>query len=271
MLAGSFMKIFGTFCALLLPLAAYAQQDQSQLIQEAVLVQSVSIGRASSATPGAVPVNAELRNISRKSIYAFDIECTSTYSDGSTRAAKAGVDLLANYVFELKDPALTPRPNMLLRPGESYASGASAPLGKDGAPPVGGSCAITMLTFDDRTALGDHNAIQKVAKGRSFLYTQYAGVVSDLKSVVDTSDPIQAMEKRRDELLKPAPGDPDVSGPNGRLSPNSGRAQWFEILVRGNGGNSMETRRTMIRTAINDYQRYVDVLKLHTILQEERR
>ncbi len=130
MLTGSFTKIFGRFCVLLLPLNAFAPQDQSKWIQTSVLVRSVSIGRASPATPGAVPVHAELQNISGKSIYAFDIECTATYSDGSTRATMSGVDLLANYVFELKDPALTPRPNMLLRPGESYATGTSAPLGE---------------------------------------------------------------------------------------------------------------------------------------------
>jgi hypothetical protein len=260
------MRKLNAVCVLLFPLAAHAQPDYDPRIQDSLIVRSVTIGKTGPLTPAAVPVNAELYNASPRSIYAFKIECTSTYGDGSTSINRVGVDLLANYVFELKDPAFTPRPNMLLRPSETYKGGVSAFLAKDGTVPISASCVVTTLVFDDRTALGDHKTVQEIVDGRLALYAQYAGVVSDMKSVVETNDPIQAMEKRRDELLKRRPEDPDVRGPSGqRLSPNSARAQWLETLVRG---NTHEVNRSMIRTAISDFQMYADALKLHATLRE---
>jgi hypothetical protein len=276
-------------CSAVSILVAIAQQPTQALRSPARVALSgvAAITRVdietAKATNGRVPFAIQIHNISPKTIYAYALTGTATYADGSVRSiGPNSSDLIALYVNE----SLVPRwmtlelekqhkklPE-LLRSGESYTSALYAPLGADGAAPISAEAAVTMVTFEDRTALGDSNEIRKIATSRKERTLAVAGLLEDLRIVIGADDPALAGEARLREVAAGRAMSPDgqplsaviiedVSGRKIESDMRRTRANLLQGALVGTNGD-----RTRIASRIADNEQHLRVLREQSILLE---
>lgn len=120
-----------------------------------------------------------------------------------------------------------------------------------------------MIVFGDRTALGSTEDIGAVVRSRSTQIEQFAGIVSGLKLVAQSPDPLKAAEARSHELRSPETGDSPTTFRAG--DPDSQNRFWAErvlMLVKAVDGD-----KRRIGWSIANSQALLDALKVHAELQ----
>jgi hypothetical protein len=247
----------------------------------------VDYGRAGR---GSIPVNIEVQNRWPKAVYAFRASLKARYGPGTTASTFDLIDLLPKYVTAGREAPDNPEHAALLRSGETYAFAMNLTLARDGSPPIDVDATVDAVIFEDRTALGDAQAIQNLAHSRALRAQITEGLVEDLTFVVQAPDPMEAMQARLVALLTaqsaaPMPGKPSGKPPKG--APPQGNAlstlatikdakghvvaakdgaseriQKLEAIVKSAGGD-----KTKIGAIIAEQQDFVKALELHSTLQ----
>jgi hypothetical protein len=238
---------------------------QPTTIQKAISVGSVSI-KAPVGSQNYIPLTVQLQNTSKLPIYAFKIQFVATWPDGSIKTSESTLDFLALYVWAEIGPQPSPVPP-IFRSGESYTAEGGVPVA-DGTAPVSAVATITMVVFEDRTAIGSRRDLDGVSRLRLQQADQYAGVVEDLESILDSpGDPVSAAEARSKELIASKPGDPDLNGSHANhSSPNDMRAQMLLTYVKSVHGDKFRLKKQIVENLV-----YVSALKLHATLREVAR
>jgi len=208
--------------------AARAAIDQVAAVQQ-VSLEPVATGSGT----GAASVNFQVKNLSRKTIYAIGYSITVKYADGSTQAAKSHtLDLLPVYFeriyFEKSLTPGAPRSALppLLRPNETFADAGMAtsfPLDRSQSLPVLAQPTIDMLIFEDGAALGDPKSIQRIRNSRQSKIDQISTLIEDLEDVVKADNPQQASVARVEDSLA------------GRLKDKNGNPAGFTIITDSEG------------------------------------
>jgi len=151
---------------------------------------------------GTVPVTIQLRNISQKAIYALEFSVSGAYADGSVRTnGRFSVDLLGSYLFDTLHYETRP-PYQLFRPGDLFTEkGNALPLGPGNSAPVSADVAVTTVVFEDRTALGDPERINRIFAGRSDDADDTAAVIDSLQLILKAPDPVKAALEREQAII----------------------------------------------------------------------
>jgi hypothetical protein len=154
----------------------------------------------------AARLRLELRSTSEKTIYAFGYAVMARYADGSTESKNGlSVDLLPLYfeqsiVPETGRKFLTP----LLRHGETYTDAgflSNFPLDSSQSLPISVQPNVTMLLFEDGSAIGDSKLVQQIFDARRAQAEEIAGVIQDLRDILQADDPLKAAAVREEDVL----------------------------------------------------------------------
>jgi hypothetical protein len=231
--------------------------SQAARIAASLAVRAVTIVPPS---PGAnrVDVAVQLQNTCQKAIDAASFTLKAEYADGTEAVSSQGFDLLDLYVStSYLDQALQ-RTVSLLRPGETYSAKGYVALEKDGSVPVMVEAQVTMIIFEDRTALGYRWEIDRTLNLRAQVAELYAGVVEDLAFVAKSGNVLQALRARRQDLLS---GRVAV-GARGGPSVLANRAQTLQNLA--NTLNPADASR--LGYEIAKYQALAEAETTHSVL-----
>jgi hypothetical protein len=135
-------KLFAVMTALLfvtLFCSAAAQAQTLDQIAVSANVHGVSNGRAQ--------VDVTLGNHSQKTITAWTWSVEARYADGSTKSHSGTVDVLSDL--------LEPNIGLSFRPATSRTFQDAFPLGANADLPTSAFASLSMVVFDDDTAIGD--------------------------------------------------------------------------------------------------------------------
>jgi len=255
-----------------LAVSASGQKAPARPVEGIAVIESVKIQKDQSV-PGFVPVEVRLRNVSQHDIYGIRLDLTAQYTDGSTRPEVLGTDLLAGYLPR-GEHEVGPQSAQLatFRSGETWQGRAEVHLGPDGAPPVGVQCQVTMVAFEDGTAIGSSEAIERLTQMRNAELDLHANLLSDFKAVAAASDPIQGAERRTKQILAEAAANNDKhvlrSGPTTGTTSISWRAQHLEGVVASARGNA-EILKVIVADRVALEEAWVKALRNQPTLKEK--
>jgi hypothetical protein len=152
--------------------------SQRALLDETLLV---TVHMAAAPTGNSVPVSVDLLNISSKTITAFAFTVVARYADGTEANAWKSLDILGGTIFK-SEPGTLRSGGGTLRSSETLHSSVLLRLGSRGSLPTFAAGRATTVLWDDRTALGDAEEIQRILDHRRDLGTQLRAVVADLRA-----------------------------------------------------------------------------------------
>jgi hypothetical protein len=157
----------------------------------------------SAVRSGSVGVDVELQNLSSKTITAYRCSWSASYADGTRNQGSGwGTDLLyGDVVPKMPDAPSGPQ----LGPGKTYLGKASVPIGLDGSPPASVAVTITMIVFDDGTALGDPWAAQAIAQVRRAYAKDRADLIAELRDARAAATSDKDLANRLDQLAAAGP------------------------------------------------------------------
>jgi hypothetical protein len=163
----------------LLPLfcVATAQAQTVDQISVSTQVQGVVDGWAR--------VEVKLKNDSSKTITAWAWSVEARYVGGSTKLHSGTVDVVSDL--------LGPDRALAFRPGTSRTFQDSLPLGENADLPTSAVASLTMVVFDDDTAIGDRLRIGRLAASRSSLAALEAEELQEVQKAVKDSSPKDAI------------------------------------------------------------------------------
>jgi hypothetical protein len=139
---------------------AVADADQTAMNQ-ALVVQTVDVD--SHAAGGAVSADVHMQNAGGKAIAAYECRLLVTFDDGTQSTQNLIEDVLPSLAearFVSRTPGMT-RPGNRgdLFAGQVYTAKTAIRLAANGARPIAATGSISMVVYDDGTALGDAEAI----------------------------------------------------------------------------------------------------------------
>ncbi len=154
-------------------------------------------------------------NVSSRRIVVFSYSATARYADGSEQTTRHRVDLLTTLMMERLRPLGVDQktPSERLGPGDSRKITALFPLSGDGLAPVSVTTRISMVVFDDSTALGELAEIRQLQSQQMEFAEMLAAEVADLRTVKDSASPKDTLDK----LIMSLEGKAST-GNSGRLS-----------------------------------------------------
>jgi hypothetical protein len=173
--------------------AARAALDQS------LYPVAIKIGTAQGAS---VPVEVDLQNFSLKTITAYSVAFVGHYADGSERTQGRTEDILADTVMSrVPGNRVISSPGTLnsheIRPVKIFV-----PLGPGGLPPTDVTAKVTMVIFEDRTALGDPFWVQTTFDGRKKASEADGALLAELRKLLARPEVQDASEPDRTKLIQ---------------------------------------------------------------------
>lgn len=183
------------FCALL-QASASAQNPAAPSVSGLVAVESVKIQKDQVAY-GFVPIEVTLRTVSHHDIYGIGIDLNLQFADGSARTRPFEMDLVGSYLPRSPHEVGPVSPELAtFRSGETWHRKIDVPLGPGGTP-VGAQSRVKMVAFEDGSAFGPREAIERLTQMRAVSLELHSSLLADFKAVATSSDPILGAEQRR--------------------------------------------------------------------------
>jgi hypothetical protein len=130
-----------------------------------------------------------LKNNSPRTVTAWAWTVEERYADGSMKAHSGTVDVLS----DLLAVQLQPGTDVAFGPGTSRTFQESLPLGPSGALPTRTIAKMTMVVFDDNTAVGDAVYIRRLAAERKGQAASYAEELAKIEEALRASAPKEAL------------------------------------------------------------------------------
>jgi len=123
-----------------------------------------------------IPVDIEVQNMSAKTITAFTVSVSTRLGDGTEKSRETSVDCLGKIIDpgEHADQPFTPGSVRHLR--------GDADRDRDGLAPIYVDGQVTMVIFEDRTAIGDPSAIREALQLRARRSQYFADLLADVRS-----------------------------------------------------------------------------------------
>jgi len=225
----------------------------------------------------AARIKLELTSTSEKTIYALGYAVMARYADGSTESRNGlSVDLLPLY-FEQSLVPETGRKFLapLLRQGETYTDAGflfNFPLDSSQSLPISVQPSVTLLIFEDGSAIGDSKAVQQIFDARRAQADEIAGVIQDLRDILQTDYPLKAAAIREDDVLAGRAKDKD-GNPVGwtTFTDSEGKVihktDWRQARAAHLQGALMGTNgeKSQILAQIAKNERFLTMLKEHSV------
>ena len=162
---------------ILLFCGAAAQAPALDQIAESATEHGVSNGLAQ--------VNVTLRNDSQKTISAWMWSVEARYADGSTESHSGTVDVVSDLLESNK--------GLSFRPATSRTFQDAFPLGAHADLPTSAVASLSMVVFDDDTAIGDRVRIARLAASRRSLAADAAEELVEIQKAVKDPSPKEAI------------------------------------------------------------------------------
>jgi hypothetical protein len=153
---------------------------------------------------GPVHVTAELENFSGKTITAYAVTFIAGYADGVQREQSLTEDILGETVLSRVPGVTVPTSAGTLNPHEVRPVKMSLPLGAGALPPVSATARVTMIIFEDRTAVGDPHWIQTVFDGRRTSSQQDEALLTELRELLARPEIRRSGEPEQTSALREA-------------------------------------------------------------------
>jgi hypothetical protein len=134
-------------------------------------------------------VDVTLTNNSPRIVTAWAWTVEGQYSDGSTKSHSGTVDALT----DLLAVPLQLGKDTSFRTGTSRAFPESLPLGPSGDLPTSTTAKMTMVVFDDDTAIGDAVKIRRLAAWRKEQAASYANELAKIQEALKAPSPKDAL------------------------------------------------------------------------------
>jgi hypothetical protein len=190
------------------PVPSAASLKHDDAVEAALKVKGISV-RSPFTSPqlqgaSVVPLEIEFVNVSHQAITAFEYRVRIRFSDGRDAPSEGGEDLIKDMATARLLPEIAD-PNATFAPGAHRKIARNLTFRAGGAMPVGVEVYPSMVLFEDRTALGDANAIAKAAAHRKAEAEYMAGLIADLDSAASSNDPATTLASRIAQLKKDPP------------------------------------------------------------------
>lgn len=251
----------------------FAQNPRQAAVDAVAIVKSVAIKPMSPRAPGSVSIAVQVQNLTKRTIYGLKLTGFVAWSDGSTKNVSVGpIDLVPLYVNVDLAPLGGPLPPTftkpsILRGGETYTVDARAAT-RNGISPTSATYTISMVAFEDQTAIGPHIDVQELMDLRVRGVANYQGNLADFQMVAGADDPVVAAVRRAKEIRAPQLAEDHlVDGGGKRISPNESRAAWLTSIVNSTPGGN-ENKRAVVVQYVPYYQKLIEITKLHSALRE---
>ena len=137
------------------------------------------------ASDGLAHLEVTLRNGSQKTITAWAWSSEGRYADASTRSHSGTVDVISDLLGPDKDLAF--------RSASSRTFEDSLPLGASGDLPTSAVAHLTMVVFNDDTAIGDPVQIRRFSAGRKSMAAREAEEQDQVEKALKDSSPKDAL------------------------------------------------------------------------------
>jgi len=134
---------------------------------------------------GKAQTDITLRNDSPKTITAWAWTVEGKYADGSTSSHSGIVDVISDL--------LAPNQSQAFRPGVTREFHDALPLGPYGERPISVDTRLTMLVFDDDTAVGDGHRIARFASSRKSMAALEADELDEIQKALKDPAPKNAV------------------------------------------------------------------------------
>jgi hypothetical protein len=129
-------------------------------------------------------VDVTLKNGTQKTITAWAWSVEGKYVDGTSSSHTGTVDVLSDL--------LAPNKNLVLRPATDRTFQDYLPLGQKGDPPTSAIAGLTLVVFEDDTAIGDQLEITRFFALRRSVATMEADELLDIQKALDSASPKEA-------------------------------------------------------------------------------
>jgi hypothetical protein len=137
---------------------------------------------------GHARVDITLKNVSQRTVTAWQWSVEGHYADGSTRSQSGALDDVSALI--------APDPTSAFRPGTTRTFQASLLADINGQPPSSATTTLLMVAFDDQTALGDHVLIARLASGRRSMAAQLIDQLDEVQKLLQAPSPKAAAKAR---------------------------------------------------------------------------
>ncbi|MGO9096042.1 MAG: hypothetical protein ACLQGV_12535 [Bryobacteraceae bacterium] len=176
------LRTMFTRCSLVVAvfIVAASTKTQAQTLDDV----SVSVA-VKGAVNGRAELEVTLRNGSQKIITAWAWSSEGRYADASTRSHSGTVDVITDL--------LGPDKFLAFRPGTSRTFEDSLPLGPSAGLPVSAVVHLTMVAFDDDTAVGDPAEIGGFSATRKSMAASEAEELDQVEKAVKGPSPKDAL------------------------------------------------------------------------------
>jgi hypothetical protein len=138
-------------------------------------------------------------NVSSRRIVTFSYSVSACYADGSEQTTRGKVDLLNSLMLDELRPLLgiaQDSPALeRLGPGDSRKITALFPLSALDQAPVSVAMSITMVVFDDNTAVGEPTEIESLQDERMMWVQMLSAAVADLRTVKNSPSPKETVDE----------------------------------------------------------------------------
>jgi hypothetical protein len=137
------------------------------------------------ASNGQAELEVTLRNGSQKTITGWAWSSEGRYADGSAKSHSGTVDVISDL--------LGPDKNLAFRSATSRTFEDSLPLGASGDLPISAVVHLTMVVFDDDTAVGDPVRIHRFSAGRKSMAALEAEEQDQVEKALKDPSPKDAL------------------------------------------------------------------------------
>ncbi len=137
------------------------------------------------AIDGLAHLEVTLRNGSQKTITAWAWSSEGSYADASTKSHSVTADVISDL--------LGPDRNMVFRPATTRTFEDSLPLGASGDLPSSAVVHLTMVVFDDDTAIGDPVEIRRFSATRKSMAASAAEEMDQVEKALKDPSPKDAL------------------------------------------------------------------------------
>jgi hypothetical protein len=242
-----------TFAVLALILANLVEAAAfGQPPKDSIVIRSISV-ETDKLTAGRVPIAIQLLNVDKKAVTAFQLSLSVQYKDGTRKNYVQAQDMLASYAIAAVLPPSSQFNGKFLRPGESRQVHMSVETGPANTSPIAAEATVSMIVFDDGTAIGSPSNIQHTfLDARRKDSEMYADVVADLKHAAAAPDPATLLDKRIKELQQAEP----------RSGPYARRASFLQAALP-----AIRKSKKSLDTEIAIYESLAQTLKQHSTMK----
>lgn len=140
------------------------------------------------AVNGRIQLGMSIRNDSSKTITAFTWVVEGTYADGSVHSHTGTVDVISDLLLNQD----------VFRPGVTRSFQDTLPVGPHSDKPTSAVTHLTIVVFDDDSAVGDRLVIGRFQSGRGSMAAQEAEELDQIQKALRAAAPKDAIR----ELIK---------------------------------------------------------------------